>query len=477
MKKVIIVSIAVALLGTGLYWYTRPVPEAKPPTTFEVKADPFTTKITELGELRALDSVTISSQIGNTVITELIPEGVHAKKGEVLVRLDPGSLAIDLEQSKAGVQIARASLRVAEKELEVQRQQMLAEITRLGSEVRLARLELDELKRKPLPEEIDKASMQLEKAKAAFSNADKKRELLPGLVKKGFITEETLDKARLDYLEAKANLQMARFNFSDVSAGATPDELARATIRFTQAEAALEAARQGMLPKLRSLEAAVERAQAQVVQAKNLVNKHKAELEQTVLRAPRDGLVVYARIRKGASTKIHPGMVVWRGQALIHLPDLSTMVVDTELNEIDIGQVKVGDPAEVRLEAYPGGLFAGRVQEIATLAHAKQRPSGADSGIKVFNVTVKIKDKDPRLRPGLTAVVDLIVDHQEDTISVPLTAVSSRQGKHVVFVADGGEPEERRVILGPSNDHRVIVKAGLRPGEQVLLDHPTHGIR
>jgi HlyD family secretion protein len=473
MKRLMLMALAAALLATGFYWYRGPVPRATVPVIFEVKQEPFTLKITELGELRSLDFVTIRSQISNTVITDLIPEGTLVKKGDVLVRLDPGSLEADLKQSEEEVRVAEAGLRVAEKELEVKRQELHADIDRLESEIRLAQVELTELKRKPLPDEVEKARMELEKAQAAYSNAEKKQELLPALVAKGFITQDTLDNARMSYLEAKASLQVAKFNLATVSAGATPDALERATIKVRQANAALAAVRQSVQPKLQAAEATVERAKAQVAQARNSVNKNRVKLERTILRAPREGLVVYGRVgKKESSAKVQPGTLVWRGSSLIHLPDLSTMVVDTEVNELDIGKVTVGGAAEVRPEAYPGTVFHGHVKEIASLARSKASPSGGASGIKVFDVTVQLDEKDARLRPGLTATVDLIVADQSDTISIPLAAVTSRGDEHVVLVANGGKPETRKVTLGASNDHRVIVKAGLRIGERVLLERP-----
>jgi HlyD family secretion protein len=476
MKRLMLVILVAALGGTGFYWYARPAPEVQSPVFFEVTMDQFTRKITELGELRALDSVTISARTGDAAITYLMPEGTRIKEGDVLVRLDPSRFEVYLDQGKAEVQIAQAELRKVEKDLEVERQLLLAEIARLGSEVRLAKLDLDELKRKPLPNEVEKAQMELEKAEVAFRNAEKKQKLLPELVEKGFITTETLDKAELDYLEAKANRQVARVNFSMVSAGATPDELTKAQIRLAQARSALERTQGSMRPKLQSFEAAVERAQARVEQAKNSINKAMGWLERTELHAPRAGLVVYAKAgKRGSSEKIQLGMIPYRGQPLFHLPDLSTMVVDAKINELDIGKVQVGGSVEVKLEAYPGVVFHGRVLWIASLARTKESSSEATSGIKIFDVTVQIEEKDPRLRPGLTATLDFVVEHQENVVSVPLSAVTSRQGGHVVFVSNAGKTEARQVVLGPSNDHSVVVKAGLSTGEQVLLDLPASG--
>jgi HlyD family secretion protein len=434
-------------------------------------------KLTELGELRALDSVTISSQTYDAVITDLVPEGSQVKRGEVLVRLDPSKYEADLDFRKAELQVAQADLRKAEQDREAQKQQLLADIARFEAEVRLAQLDLNELKRKPLPDEVEKARMELEKATFTFRNAEKKQNLLPKLVEKGFITTQTLENAELEYLEAKANLQVAQFTLTTVSAGATPQELSRARIILEQAQSALEKAQHSMRSQLQSFEAVVERERARVEQAKTSTNKAMVRLARTVLRASQDGLVVYAMAgKRGSSEKIQLGMIPYRGQPLLELPVLSTMVVDIEVNEIDVGKLKVGGPVEVGLEAYPRAVFHGRIFRIASLAKTKQSPSGTASGIKVFEVTVQIEEQDPRLRPGLTATLDFIIDRQEDVISIPLAAVASRGEKHVVFVAHAGRSEERKVVLGTSNDNRVIVKSGLHPGEHVLLDLPVAGI-
>jgi len=88
---------------------------------------------------------------------------------------------------------------------------------------------------------------------------------------------------------------------------------------------------------------------------------------------------------------------------------------------------------------------------------------------------VKIEEQDPRLKPGLTATLDIITDQQADVLAIPLAAVVVRGREHVVFVANAGTLTERKVVLGPSNEQSVIVAKGLRPGEQVALVPPPAG--
>src|SRR2546422_3297134 len=231
IRVVIGVLAAVTLWGSVLYLYSGNAIVEHGAGVVEVTKGGFTVTITEPGELRALESITISAQKDLPIIY-LVPEGSTVKRGEALVRFDPGKYELALEEASAALQVAQADLRKSEKDLEAQRQKLLADVARFEAEVRVAQLDLDDVKKRPLADEVERARMELKKAQVAFDNADAKRKLLPALVQKGFITRDTLDTAEFNYLEAKTTLQVARFNLDKVVAGAAPAELERAEIRL-----------------------------------------------------------------------------------------------------------------------------------------------------------------------------------------------------------------------------------------------------
>jgi HlyD family secretion protein len=473
VKRTAVMILVIIIVGTVFYGYTRSTPEVKAAASVAVQQGVFTVRLSELGQLRALESVTLSAQKDLPII-ELVPEGTYVKDGDILVRFDASRYEAILEETTATREVSQAEMRKAQQDLEAQRQKLLVEIARFEVEARLAQFDLDDLKKRPLLDELERARMELEKAKAAFDNAKKKRNILPGFVDKGFITRSALEEAELRYTEATANQQSAQFNFDKISAGATPQELEKANVRLQQARFTLEKAQSAMKAQLQAFEAAVEREKANVQKAQKAIKTAEMKLGRTWLEAPKDGLVVYATLSgEKAGEKVQLGMIPYQGQPILYLPDLSTIVADTEVNEIDIGKVQVGSPVEVLLEAYPGTVFHGQILQIGSLARFKQR--GTNSGIKVFDVTVKIEENDRRLRPGLTATLDFIVERQEDVLSIPLAAVMLRQGEHLALVANAGKIEERKVVLGPSNEHHVVVSKGLRPGEQVLLSAHLSG--
>jgi len=448
-------AIATALGLIAVYFSLGSGVQLKAEDLFEVRRGEFVAKLREPGELRALESATISAAKDLTIIY-LIPEGTYAKKGDVLARFDPGKYEGQYEEAVAALNVSEADLHKAETDLEAQRHRLQSEIARFETEVRFAHLDLDDLKKRPLPSELAQAQMEVRRAQLAFENAEAKRKLLPALVEKGYITRETLEDAELKALEAKTGLQAAHFNLQRVKAGATPAELERANVRLEQAQFALDKAKRGMASQLESYEANVEREKANIARANQLIRTAETRLKVKEITAPRDGVVVYARASEN------------KGNEKIQLG----MIADTEVNEVDIGKVQVGGPTELQLDSLPGVTFRGTVLKIGSLARMKLTPAGTPSGIKVFDVTVKIDDKDERIRPGLSATVGIIVERRDNVLSVPLSAVLARKGGQAVLVANGRRIEERTLVLGSSNEHHVVVEEGLREGERVLVNPP-----
>jgi HlyD family secretion protein len=161
------------------------------------------------------------------------------------------------------------------------------------------------------------------------------------------------------------------------------------------------------------------------------------------------------------------GDQVWANQPLLILPDISRMVVETRVRETDIHKVERNQDVSVRVDAYPDLRLTGTVTLVGTLAREEKERRGA----KFFGVTIQIHESEPRLRPGMTARVEIEVEERASVVFVPLEAVFERDARHVVYPA-GRRPRPREVVLGPSNADFVVVEKGLAPGERVLLREP-----
>jgi RND family efflux transporter MFP subunit len=256
-------------------------------------------------------------------------------------------------------------------------------------------------------------------------------ESLPALAEKGFITQNELEAARLAYEEVRAQTH--------------------------------------------SFVAQVEAATANVQRAQNDVQEQERKLGEGVLRAPRDGVVVYATHGDASSPrKVSVGMLPFEGMDLMYLPDPESMTVEAEISEYDLAKVRLGSPVELRLEAYSTQRFDGRVARIASLARQKiSRTTGKPTGLKVFDVSIDVLDRDERLRPGLTTVAEILVSEHADVLYVPVAAVFVDQLDRVVAYrrTDDGWHASPIELLG-STDRVAIVDAGLEEGDAVALVRP-----
>jgi len=352
-----------------------------------VKREPVTIKVTEIGELRAENQITISAPNDKQILW-LVPEGTLVKEGDKLVMFESEKYVISRSEAQSSLQVERANLVKAENDLEAQ--------------------------------------------KAREESAHQRYQSLAELAGKGFVTGGEVEQARLDYLELKA--------------------------------------------RTRSLKAAVDAATATVNRASGAVAQEDRKLRAGVLVAPRAGLVVYATTGTGEDQrKVTTGMTPFEGMDLLYLPDVSSMLVETEINEVDLAKVRPGLKALLSLDAYPGVKFRGEVRSVANLARRKlSHATGRPTGARVFDVTVKVLEQDPRLKPGLTATVDIIVSEHQQAVVVPLEAVFfNDRDEPVVYVRRHGRPEERPVVLGESNDRVMIIQKNLKEGEEVLLGRPS----
>lgn len=212
---------------------------------------------------------------------------------------------------------------------------------------------------------------------------------------------------------------------------------------------------------LGSLELKANQARAELANAQQ-------SLAQMVIQAPRRGMVVYLPIWKGDRMgKVKVGDSPWRGSSILELPDFDTMLVDLSVNEVDLGLLHVGDSCEVVLDAWPDRRFSGRVQDMGVLA----RERDDDSGIKAFDVRVRLDRTDPILKPGMNARVTLFGFHERDALSLPVEALhQDLQGWHVLLPGGKGKaPLRQAVEPGPSDGDRVLIRGGLNEGQAVLL--------
>ncbi|UCD64649.1 MAG: efflux RND transporter periplasmic adaptor subunit, partial [Candidatus Zixiibacteriota bacterium] len=273
------------------------------------------------------------------------------------------------------------------------------------------------------------------------------------------INQSALERARKEYTiqekQLQLNLEKAKRNYDELKHEA-PRVAEEARLEYELAQLNFDA-------KLEQLSADVEKAEVEVQRATDKVMLARKELDQMTMNAPIPGLVVYLEIWKGGTHgKVQEGDSPWPGQGLINLPDLSEMMVETTVSEVDANKVDTGQLVRVVLDAFPNKVYEGRVTKKGTLARRKDY----NSKINVFDIEVSILEQDDNLKPGMSASVEIIVDEIPELVYVPLEAVFEREGKTVVYMSNR---DEREVTVGRRNDMSIEIVEGLEGGEEICL--------
>ncbi|NLV19493.1 MAG: HlyD family efflux transporter periplasmic adaptor subunit [Bacteroidetes bacterium] len=238
-----------------------------------------------------------------------------------------------------------------------------------------------------------------------------------------------------------------------------------------QAEISLEKAIRSLEQAERSYELRVEQAKSdmrtiknQLAEQRQQVNDLQTLLQQFDIYAPADGMVIYYRDRTNAKRKIGSSVSPW-DNVVATLPDMSSMISKTYVNEIDVSKVAAGQKVEVMVDAFPDKKYDGTVLSVANIG--EQLPN-ADA--KVFEVIVKLNESDEILRPSMTTGNKIITNTISDVTFIPLECVHNTPDT-IPFVYMKNRTRQI-VMLGESNENNVVIEKGLEPGDKMYLNTP-----
>jgi multidrug resistance efflux pump len=199
----------------------------------------------------------------------------------------------------------------------------------------------------------------------------------------------------------------------------------------------------------------------------------EAMIANCTMRAPRDGIVVYAN-RSNAwgtvVTQIREGLQVYQSQPVFRLLDPQRMHVLARINESQVAQVRSGQPVMIHLEAFPDQPLSGSVAEIIPIASLANGPY---SDVRTYSATINIDSGGfDELRSGMTAEVDFLVESRHKVTRVPLEAIRWADDKSYVAMAtdspDGLDWIWKRIDVGVTDTSFSEVVAGLEPGDRVI---------
>ena len=238
---------------------------------------------------------------------------------------------------------------------------------------------------------------------------------------KGYADAETIADADEKLALAEAQLKDARRNLDRLQNGVDPADLAAAEGRIAAAQ---------------------------------------STLNMSHIIAPFDGTITQAEPSIG--DQVTAGTVAFR------IDDVSHMLVDLQVSEVDINNVTIGQPATLTFDAILTKEYHGKVVEVGQAGDTVQ-------GVVSFTVTVELTDADELVKPGMTAAVNVVIEEQKDVLLIPNRAVRLVDGERVVYVLVDGQPVQVKIKLGTSSDTMsVLVGGDIKEGDQIILNPPSN---
>ncbi|MFO8129968.1 MAG: efflux RND transporter periplasmic adaptor subunit [Bacteroidales bacterium] len=272
-----------------------------------------------------------------------------------------------------------------------------------------------------------------------------------------------LREARDELINLKYNLEEKQIAL-DQSIYEPPATQRQAKIDLEKAQRSYERAVNNYIIKKERAEADMQEISAALREDQQEYDQIKELEKEFLITAPKSGMVIYRRSWDGQKQGIGATVSVW-DPVVAELPDLTEMISKTYVNEIDISKVNTGQKVEIGVDAFPDMSYTGSVTEVANIGEQLR-----NSNAKVFEVIIEVNEYDSILRPSMTTKNVIITDIIDSVLYVPIECIHSNDSLTYVFTSG----KKQQVIVGKSNENEIIVREGLKEGDEVYLLQPDN---
>jgi len=307
------------------------------------------------------------------------------------------------------------------------------------------------------PSEVRKAILDAEaELEIAKAELNKKRAEQASKIEE---LKANIEISAISHQISEINLEQATFE-----ADITRKEI---QLNLDKAKISLDKAREEIKNQQKIHVEEVQQSLLKIKQQETNLGEAEITLEKLTVVSPSAGIAI---LRKNwwTGNKWQVGDQPWSGNPLIDLPDLSELMVEAEISEIDISKVQVDQKVEIKLDAFSDTVFTGKIITIANLAQFK----GGDSKIKVFPVEILLDGTSEKFLPGMTVSCRIIIDKLDSVLYIPIEALFVDGKKKYVYARSGNSYNKKEVVTGFSNNDFIIIQEGVDQDEVIALSDP-----
>ncbi len=477
-KKRLIIGALVAALAVTAWLLTRKGgTSGEQVPVFAVQRGPLTIAVTSGGSIQSRDKVVISSELeGNNTVIWVINEGVTVQPGDLLLEFDASDLVEKRNEQEIAVANAEANLIIAEEKLGITEGDCEAALLDREVDQMLANMALEKYQKGDYPQQVRQYEADIALADEELKRADEKLEWSERLAKEGFLTRTELQADDLALQRKKLDLEMSMTKMNVLTNYTVLQQRSTLESSRRKAERALARVKWQNKASLRQVETEVNARTRERDRATNRLEELNFQISKSKIYAPTNGMILYASTVQIASRKwwikpLEVGSMAVERQELIYIPLESGMVVEVMIPEASLNKIDTGMPARVKIDAFPGRVFDGRLVKIGILPDGQSAQLNPD--LKLYKCEIECDFKDVTIRPGMSCDVELIKEAYEDALYVPVQCVVRVEGVPRVYVNDDGEWVPRIVRVGLDNNRMIHVLEGVRAGEEVMLAPPV----
>jgi HlyD family secretion protein len=473
-RRVAWIVAAVAICAAAFIAFRKwSAPEAEQNQFHKVKRGDMLISVVEGGALKAVKESIIRSEFeGISRIISIVPEGTYAKQGDILVELDSSELKDRVNQQEVTYQNNDFAFIQAKENLSIQQSLVESQIKEAELRVEFAKSDLEKYIEGDAPQQINTATNAIIIRREQLQRAQDKLEWTQQLFKKGYASKSEQEADSLSLVQARIAVDQAEEDLRLFRKYDLPKSQRRLESAWEQSKLELDRLRQRTSNQLAQAEANLRTSQRALELTHEKLKELKQQLENAKIKAPQDGLVVYASSSFGdrGQMLIEEGAQVRQRQEIIKLPDVSQMIVEIRVHESHVLQIRPGLEAYVTVDSIPDRRFKAKVTKVAVLPNSQDR--WMNPNLKVYSTDVLIEDELPDLKPGASARAEIIVTNLVNALTIPLQAVTTVKGKQVCYVQNGAGLTPVPVTVGNFNDQFIEIRAGLNEGDQIALTPP-----
>jgi len=476
-KKVMIVCTVGAAILVAWLLTRSGGKKSEPVPVFSVQEGPLTIAVTSGGSIQSRDKVVITSELeGNNTVLWVIEEGTNVQSGDLLLEFDASDLIEKRNEQEIVVANADTSLVIAQEKLGVTEGDCEAAILDREVDLMLAKMALEKYQEGDYPQQVRQYEADIALADEELKRAAERLEWSQRLSKESFLTRTELQADELALQRKQLDMEMAKTRMNVLTNYTVLQQRSTLDSALRKADRALARTTWQNKSALRQVESELRARLRERDRATNRLDELNFQISKSKIYAPTNGIVLYTSTvlisrRQWWIKPLAVGSTAVERQELIYIPIESGMVVEVMIPEASLNKIDNGMLARVKIDAFPGRLFEGRLVKIGILPDGQSSQLNPD--LKLYKCEIECDFKDVVIRPGMSCDVELVKESYDKALYVPVQCVVRVDGVPRVYVNDDGEWVPRIVRVGMDNNRMIHILEGVRVGEEVMLAPPV----